>query len=436
MNQQRPDFSQKWIFVWAWLVWIVSALQVPYQFLLQSSTSVMIPMMMRSFSVGSAGVGFLSSSFFYTYLLLQIPAGILIDRFGARKLLSAGTFICAIACWLFAHAHSLAAAEFSRMLMGFATAPAVAGAMYVGSQWFSAKRFALIAGLTEMLGLLGGAFGESGLVNWVNKFGWRETLYGCAIFGLFLSILMWLVIRDRPKPHVRLRLRLTEVVGLKTEEKSSSWAGLVSVMRLPQAWINGMFCSLTFACLPAFAGLWAVPYLQSAYGLSIGWAAGGGSLVFVGAACGGPFWGWFSDHRARRRSPMIYASLIGLIVSLYCLYVPHAFLAEILVSLFLLGFFASIYVIPFAILSEITGAAVRGTALGFTNMMCILVGAPILQPLIGFLLKSKGHPIVHSGVETFAAVNYRFALFVLPLCFVLAFALSFFVSETFCQQQA
>lgn len=78
-NQQQP------ITLRAWFVWMLAALFVFYMFLLQASTSVMIPQLMHDFHLTVTDIGVLSASFFYPYLILQIPAGMVIDRMGVRK---------------------------------------------------------------------------------------------------------------------------------------------------------------------------------------------------------------------------------------------------------------------------------------------------------------------------------------------------------------
>jgi len=89
----------------------------------------------------------------------------------------------------------------------------------------------------------------------------------------------------------------------------------------------------------------------------------------------------------------------------------------------------SAYVIPFAIIGELLPLEVKGKAMGFTNSLTLLIGAPILQPLIGSLLKHSAKP------QEIAFEKFPSAFALLPLSMGLAFILSFFIKETYCQNR-
>ncbi len=405
-----------------WLIWGIGALFTLYQFLLQSSTSVMEPCLIKAFHIDAVQFGLLSSAFFYAYLILQIPGGILLDRYGARRVLSVGITLCVITTVWFGMAHSFAAAEASRIIMGLATAPAVAAAMYLGCNWFPANRFALIAGMTEMLGMLGGAIGQVFIAQCVGSIGWRNTMYAIAAVGVIFLILVITIVRDRP----------TEFSNLKTRAKADPvWQSLWVVIKLPQAWLNGCVAGLLFALIAAFASLWSVPYLMAYYKLGLNTAAFASSMIFFGAVVGNPLAGWLSDYIGKRK-PVMWLGTSGLLITfIIMLFTPKIPLVLMITILFLQGLCAACYVIPFAVVSDITPVKVRGTAMGFVNMMVILIGAPFLQPLIGYLLEADNyHALSLHAQNLFSVHDYKMALLVFPLCFLLALILLLFVKET------
>lgn len=362
-----------------WLIWGVGSLFLLYQFLLQTSTSIMIPELERAFQISPATVGVLSSSFFYTYLLMQVPAGILIDRLGARLMLSGCLVICSIAVVIFACAPNMLIAGCARMLMGLVAASAFISALYLAGNWFPPRQFATVAGFTEAIGMLGGVLGEAYLAPSVNHFGWRATMVQCAVIGIIMAVLAAVIVRDHPskKSHITLH-------------PARLFSGLKQVFGLPQAWVIGLFSALTFVVVSALAGLWGVPFLQVHYNLSVTTAAVANSMIFVGVGCGSPCLGWLSDRIGRRKPVMLGSTLLCLMIMCVVLYVTQLPLALMFVMLFMLGFTAGIYMLPFALVREITSKKVRGTAIGFANMLCILVGSPVLQPLIGRILEMNG----------------------------------------------
>ncbi len=109
-----------------WLIWLVGCTFMMYQFFLQISVSVMIPQLIAEFAIDSRGVGLLASSYFLFYIILQVPAGMLVDRFGARRVLAVGFLGCIGSCFILARAEQFWQAEVSRIFMGLTTSPAFA----------------------------------------------------------------------------------------------------------------------------------------------------------------------------------------------------------------------------------------------------------------------------------------------------------------------
>jgi len=124
----------------AWLVWLVAASFVLFQFCIQLTSGEMVGGLMKSFSLSALGAGFLASSYYYIYVLLQTPAGMLMDRYGPRRLLSIGAAVMMLGSLLFASAHSLTFAILGRVFMGGGAAFAFVGSINLISRWFPAHQ--------------------------------------------------------------------------------------------------------------------------------------------------------------------------------------------------------------------------------------------------------------------------------------------------------
>lgn len=408
---------------YSWIVWAFGSLFLLYQFLLQTSGSVMIPSLEQAFHINAAGVGLLSSSYFYTYLVMQVPAGFLVDRFGARRLLVAGMLICAMAVWLFANAQTVAVAEFSRLLMGLVAAPAFAAALFLVANWFPPERFATIVGFTELLGMSGSMLGQVYLAASIAHVGWRETLVRFSILGILIAISVWVIVRDRPRKSIYQKpTHATSLIHV--------FSHLWKVMGLPQVWVIGLFSGLTFALISAMGGLWGVPYLTLRYGASPTLTAFASSMIFVGVGFGCPFFGWVSDRVHKRKPVMALGTLSCLAILLCVLYLPNIPFGLMFALMFALGFTSSVYMIPFALVSEITPKEARGTAVGLTNMLSIVIGSPILQPIIGRLLELNTQHQVINGVQIFQLRDYQLTLGLLPIILLLALVTLLFIRET------
>ena len=114
MQQTRT----KKTFILAWVILALSTALVTFQFLLQFSTGVITPSVMRTFSAGALTASLISSAYYVIYVLMQTPAGILVEQFGPRKLLSVGLLITAFGCFLFATAQNSEMAIIGRIISG------------------------------------------------------------------------------------------------------------------------------------------------------------------------------------------------------------------------------------------------------------------------------------------------------------------------------
>jgi MFS family permease len=401
------------------LVWGISCLFVSYQMLLQTSPSVMIGDLQQAFSIDTLGVSLLSTSFFYTYVLLQIPAGMLIDRVHPRYCLAACFIGVSLMTVMLALSHNLEMARISRILQGAFSAPSVTPALYLAAVWFPAKYFALLAGLTEMIGMSGSAVGQLLLAPVSGALGWRMTLIICSVFGFVLALCTLLIIRDKPDDQAQTSVS-------NTPHETHIFRSLLIVISCPQAWINGLFAGLLFSISAAFGAFWCIPYLMKIYHFTLNSAAAASSMVLFGVALGAPVLGGISDRINLRKLPMIISTVIVLILMLIIMYVPDLNLSLLFMLLFALGFFSAVYAIPYAVVREIMPNHVRGTAMGYTNMMCILIGAPVLQPLIGWILDKE---LLHT---TDVALAYQHAMVALPVSLAIGLVLAFFVRETYC----
>lgn len=395
-----------------WLGWFIACCAGLYQFLLQTSTSVMISGLETTFSLNSLGVSLLSSSFFYTYLLCQIPAGMLVDYFKPRRMMVVCQLLLAVFCYSFANSPNVWMAVVSRILMGIVCAPTFITAFYLIAHTLPEKYFPLIAGFTETMAMLGGVAGEALLARSVMSYGWQHTVIILSCVAIVMSFLSGVFIRD-----FSLLKTTTPVV----RERGQVWKDLVTMLCDSQAWINGLFCGLLFGVIAAFGGFWCIPYLMQLYHVSLGGAADASSMIFIGAALGTPIIAWCADRFDARRLLMLLCSLLGIVTFMMILFWPPKTIAGMFILIALMGFFSGSYVIPFSIIRDITPQNMRGTAMGYINMMCILIGSPVLQPVIGFILHQ--HDVV-----TLAAYQQAFLAF--PVCLLIAFGLAAFVRES------
>ena len=120
----------------AWLVWLVAAIFYAYEFFLRISPKVMLPELAQAFNVHARQIADLSAAYYFAYACMQIPAGVLFDRYGIQKLLIAAAILVTAGSLLFASTSHLTLADLGRVLMGLGSAFSFIGCLKLASNCF------------------------------------------------------------------------------------------------------------------------------------------------------------------------------------------------------------------------------------------------------------------------------------------------------------
>ncbi len=391
-----------------------------YDYFIQVSPAVMTHQLMQTFQIGATGLGVLGSAFFYAYAGMQIPAGILLDRYQARNLLTGAVLISAFGVLLFGLTNNFTLAAVSRFLVGFGSAFSFVSSIYLVSQWFEHKQFAFIAGIIQFAGCVGSIFGEVPLANAVNYFGWRQTLIVIAIATFGLSLLFWLIIREKTE----------------NKDKMNQYGFSVSpwkIFKIPAVWwiaIAGFLCWVPVASIGA---LWGVPYLMKAFAWSNTKAAGFCSIFWLSLGIASPIIGWLSDKFKRRKLPFYLCFFLGTIGSILLIFAASLPISVTVISLVLLGLAPAIQSLTFGVAKDILPQEVFGTASGFINMAPI-VGGGLSQLLIGFILTGLWDHQMLNGVPVYSLQNYQWAILIVPFSLILGVIVThYLLPETYCE---
>ncbi len=417
MNQRRVWLHQ----FYPWLVWGLAASFFFYKYLLQVFPSIMSQNLMSAFHISGAGLGNLAACYFYAYLIMQIPVGLLLDRYSPKLISILALIACAISCLWFASSHNILSASLSRGLMGLGAAFAAVSCFKLTAIWFPPKRFALMAGLSMTAAMLGAVGGEAPLSYLVGLHGWRETILYCAIPGFALALIITLVVKDKTE----VRIPANSTMGL--------WEQLARVLKHPQTWLLSLYSGLAFAPVSVFGSLWGVSFLHQAYQLGTTQAASTLSLIFIGFAIGCPLSGWFSDYIGKRKIIILIGTLIALLTIILVLYLPQAPILWLSILLFSFGLGASCFFLCFSMVREINPFILAATVLGFMNTFDSLCEA-VIEPFIGQLLDWGWDGKMLDGARLFSLGNYHVALSVLPILFILGLVTLIFIKETHCKQ--
>lgn len=401
----------------AYFIFFLAASFYLYEFVLQVAPSVMAESMMKTFGVTGQGFGVISAFYFYAYAPSQLPAGVLYDRYGPRKLMTFAIILCALGSAFFASTDSVLTACIGRFLIGIGSAFSFIGVLVLISRWFPPNYFAILAGIAQLMSSVGAMFGEMPLASLIGLVGWRNASFILSAIGFILAGFFWIFIRDYPHQQNQT---------IPNHYLKDEWKRLVVVCKHAHTWIIGGYAFAIWTPIAVFAALWGVPYLQEKFQISVLAASGLCSMIWLGIGIGSPLLGWFSDRVESRRTALIISSVLGLTATLLLLYWPDLSYNFTYLVLFVLGLGAGGQTVSFAVVKENNSPEYVGTASGFNNLS-VLIGGAIFQPLVGYFLQQTDSWRLVNGVHVYSVSSYQTALLVMPLCFLASLIIASFI---------
>lgn len=412
----------------AFAMWGLGAAFYLIGFYQRVAPAVITRELMSEFTLGAAALGNLAAFYYYSYVAMQIPAGLLADRWGPRRVLTAGAAIAAAGTLLFALAPGYAAAGLGRLLIGGSVGVAFVSMLKLAGHWFAPTRFAMLSGLALACGVLGAVSAGVPLRLLVDVFGWRNVLSIAAALTALLAVVIWLAVRDDPAER-----GYASYAPAAPARHAPILASIRRALGTRNVWLVFLISGAVSGPALTFGGLWGVPFLSTHYGISTSLASMITSLLLVCWAVAGPFVGALSD-RLRRRKPLYVLGAV-LAAAGWCaaLLLPGLPLSLLVALLAFTGCVSSAVMVGFAIAKESAPAALAGTAGGIANMGNML-GGMIMQPAVGWILDQRWNGMLANGVRVYDFDAYRAGFTLMLVWLAAALVLLVFVRETHCRQ--
>lgn len=401
------------------VIWLICAFFFLYEFLLRTVLGTFQSSIMSDLNISAVQFAIISSTAYQViYGLMQLPVGIIAERYGLKKTLLFASLLCAIATLGFAVVPSWEMALCFRLLMGLGSSFGFVCLLLAVYDWLPRKNIAFFIGLSQFIGTLGPmlAAGPLNALFEADILGWRGLFIVLAITGSIIAVLVFCLVEKNREINNSFYI-LSKPLPL--------WANLYQVIRQKQIWWIGLYSSSTYFSLEYLSENEGISFLVTK-GFSASFAAYLITISWLGYAIGCPLFGYLSD-KLKQRKPMMILSISIVFLSLSAIiYLPLNQLLMLL-CFFLLGIGASGQSIGFAIISEYCQQSYLTIGLAFNNTLIMVFGA-ISAPVIGMMLDRNMH-------LTSSLFNYQENFSILLGFILLGFVLSIvLIRETFCKQ--
>ncbi len=271
---------------------------------LRSSFGVMAPDLAREMTLSPAMLSTVASAFFFSYALMQVPTGILLDRFGPRLTLSGMLFFTMAGTALFASATSIELLITARVLMGIGCAGVFTGAFAVMANWMPPARVVSQSGFANSFAAFGGLCATAPFAVLLAEIGWRSSYWLFTAFIALLMIGLAAIVRDRPPAHT------------PSPGKDESFGEVLRGVRLALQY-TGMkrllVTGLPISATTTITGVWGAPYLKDIHLLD---EIARGNLLLMMAVCG--MTGHILFGQVARRFNSVKASIVSGNIGVLC----------------------------------------------------------------------------------------------------------------------
>ena len=288
-------------------VTLVGALAAVYfisQFL-RNSVGVIAPDLERELGLGSESLGLLSSVFFFSFALVQIPIGILIDRYGPKAVMLGSLVLAALGSVVFSYSGSMGGLIAARILMGLGCSSFFMCPLTIFARWFAKDRFSTLVGIQLGLGSLGTLFATAPMAFSVGLIGWRGTFLVFAVVIVAIGFLAAAVVRNDP-PGTPARTDAPASLG-------TAIAGLRDVWAVPGVFRLLRMHFVSYSAFATIAGLWGGPYLTDVYGHDLQQRGFYLLLMAIGQVAGVFAWGPMDRRFGGPKKPAIAGALLTIV---------------------------------------------------------------------------------------------------------------------------
>ncbi len=412
-----------------WLVWGILFLPYLVANFHRLAMGVAREALVIEFALPSAAFANIGAAYFYSYAILQIPAGVLADSIGPRRTVTAGTTVAALGSVAFGLSGGATALFFSRLVIGVGVSVLFMAIMKAVALRFPEGSFASMTGVTAGLGTLGGVFAQTPLYMAIYSYGWRSTFIAVGAFTAILALIVWTLIGDaHPAGHAPPTASGSNAVAAESPQPADQlpgiWSGLLRALANWRSWPPFIVFFGAYGAFIALSGTWGQAYAIHVLGVDETTASNLLISSVVGITAGGIFCTRISDHLRRRRLPMLVMGGTGVVawLAFVTLLDAETPTGALYMLFLLLGFCSGISMNTPASAKDVNHPSLSGISTSIANVGGF-VGAALIPLAMGAILDSAASGAALSDI-------YRYVFVACIGGSVIAFVGTLFITES------
>ncbi len=395
-----------------WLICLSAGLFFFYEFFQLNLFDVINQRLRSSFHIDATQVSWMSSTFVWANLFFLLPAGFILDRFPAHRVILSALFVCLLGTIGFGLAPSFAWAAFFHSLTGVGNAFCFLSCVVLVLRWFPPNRQALVIGCIVTMAFVGGMVALTPFAYLNTLVGWRQAIFIDVLFGVLIFIWIAIFVRDKREP---------------TKSARPIDLNLKQTLLNPQNLLAGIYTACLNLPIMVLCALWGENYLQTTHHMNNMTASRVISFIYIGSILGCPLVGWLSDLQGRRKPLMIVGALATGIIVLFLLTGQVMSQLTLSIFFFLLGLFTSTQVISYPLIAESNHPDNAGAATGIASMI-VMGGGGVGQVLFGMLMQYHAD----GAILRYSVSDFQHGMWIFPIAAMIALLSTFKLRETFC----
>ena len=379
---------------------------------LRTSLGVLSPNLMHDFNINPNNMGLLGGVFFLSFAIFQIPAGILIDKYGPRKVMSSVIIFAVLGSIIFALSNSFYILLIGRVLMGLGCSICLMGSLVLITRWTDSDQFSKLAGIILAVGGIGGLLATTPLSYFSELFGWRLSFWLAAAVTFCVMVLYYFILEDRKNDLILNRSN--ETVSLKN---------LLFILKERNFKFMIPMSLMSYSSLVVILGLWGAPYLKDIHGLDTVERGKILMLMAISWNIGSFVFGRLRSIFGNYKNVVIFGAT-GVIILLFILSIITEINSIYLYILFcILGFFGAFSVALISHYQVLFDKEYMGRALSTANFFNF-GGVFFVQWLTGKIIYLMGGDSTGAPIEA-----YRLAFLFVAILLLISLCIYFFSNE-------